>query len=103
LGWDAEISAALAAHPRFLEWANPKRKRLPSWMPRGEWASIFLTGLTLMGAFAQILGLSFFQLVGGQTYTYAEIRRWLTGARIGKVQLNNSIKASGLFVFVVTS
>jgi hypothetical protein len=56
------------------------------------------SGLPLAEAFAQILGLSFFHLVGGQTYTYAEIRGWLTTAGFAKVELKNSLKAGGPLV-----
>lgn len=52
-------------------------------------------GLPIAEVITQILGLSFFHLAGGQTYTYDEFHRWLTAAGFGKVQLKYSIKAGG--------
>lgn len=49
--------------------------------------------LPMLNAAAQLFSLSFFFLVGGQLYTYAQIQPWLTTAGFGKVQRSRSAKA----------
>ncbi len=56
-------------------------------------------GLPIVETITQILGISFFHLVGGQTYTLDEIQRWLTTAGFGRIQLKQSIKAGGSLLF----
>lgn len=53
------------------------------------------SGLPILEAISQILGMTFFLLVGGQTWTYDEIHRWLTAAGFDKIQLKNSLSAGG--------
>lgn len=55
-------------------------------------------GLPVAETLTQILGISFFHLVGGQTYTYDEMHRWLTIAGFGKLQLKRSLKAGVLLL-----
>ena len=46
-------------------------------------------------AIAQILGISYFQLLGGRIYTYEEIAGWLTAAGFSKLGRKNLRKAPG--------
>jgi cyclopropane fatty-acyl-phospholipid synthase-like methyltransferase len=46
-------------------------------------------------AIAQILGMSYFQLLGGRIYTFDEIAGWLTAAGFGKLGRKNLRKAPG--------
>ena len=55
-------------------------------------------GLPVAETLTQILGISFFHLVGGQTYTFDEMHRWLTSAGFGKIQLKRSLKAGVLLM-----
>lgn len=57
----------------------------------------------IVETFAQIFGMSFFLLVGGQAYTYDDMRGWLTQAGFGNIQLKRSLKAGGLLLFAENS
>jgi len=46
-------------------------------------------------AIAQILGMSYFQLLGGRIYTFDEIAGWLTAAGFGNLRRTNLRKAPG--------
>lgn len=56
------------------------------------------TPLPLSGAAARILGLSYFHLLGGQTYSFAEIERWLQVAGFGAVQRASIPKAASALI-----
>ena len=49
--------------------------------------------LPMLNTAAHIFSLSFFLMVGGQLYTYAQIQQWLTTAGFGKVQRPRIVKA----------
>ncbi|MCC7163819.1 MAG: methyltransferase [Anaerolineae bacterium] len=52
----------------------------------------------IVETFAQIFSMSFFLLVGGQAYTFEEMRGWLTQAGYGNIELKRSLKAGGLLL-----
>jgi SAM-dependent methyltransferase len=53
-------------------------------------------GTPIAETLTQILGISFFLLVGGQTYTYDEMHHWLTSAGFDNIQLKRSLKTGTL-------
>jgi SAM-dependent methyltransferase len=57
------------------------------------------SGTPIAEAFTRILGIRFFHMVGGQTYTYDDIQGWLTQAGFGSIQLKRSLKVGVPLLF----
>lgn len=54
--------------------------------------------LPIQGAMVQVLGMSYFHLLGGQLYGYEEMRDWLTNAGFTDVLRTNVIKAGSAII-----
>lgn len=56
-------------------------------------------GIPIANLATRLFGIAFYQLAGGQAYTYDELRDILTQAGFGEIQLKRSLRAGGALIF----